>query len=126
MNTNPNTENNSQTNIDNSNHSSGKKKMTSKQVVAIIGIVLLVLMYIVTLIVAIVDTSASGRMFGICLLSTFAIPLLIWIYTWMYGKMTGKSTMADLNIGGEDHVTDEEVREILIAQATTDTETEEN
>lgn len=98
--------------------SSSNKKATSKQVVAIIGIVLLVLMYVVTLVAAIADTSASGKLFALCLFSTFAIPLLIWIYTWMYGKLTGKSTMADLNIGGEDHVTDEEVREILIEQAT--------
>lgn len=102
------------------------KKMTSKQVVAIIGIALLVLMYITTLIVAIVDTSASGKWFGMCLSATFVIPILIWIYTWMYGKFTNKSTIADLNIGGENHVTDEEVRDILIAQATGETKAEDN
>lgn len=73
-----------------------KKKMTTKQIVAIIGIILLVLLYVVTLILAFVDTSASGRMFAVSLLATFAVPILIWIYTWMYGKLTGKSTMADL------------------------------
>lgn len=93
------------------------KKITSKQIVAATGIVLLVLMYVITLIVAFMDTSASGALFGICLLATFAIPLLIWIYTWMYGKLTGKKTIADLNIGGDDHVTEEEVRELLIKQA---------
>lgn len=100
------------------------KKMTSRQIVAIIGIALLVLMYIATLVVAIVDTSASGKWFGMCLTATFVIPVLIWIYTWMYGKFTNKSTIADLNIGGENHVTDEEVRDILIAQATAETEAE--
>ncbi len=75
-----------------------KKKVTSKQIVAIIGVVLLVLLYVVTLILAFVDTSASGRMFAISLFSTFAIPVLIWIYTWMYGKLTGKSTMADIDL----------------------------
>jgi len=72
-----------------------KKKMSSKQVVAIIGICLLVLLYIITLIMAFVDTSASGRMFGVSLCCTFAVPVLIWIYTWMYGKLTGKKTFAD-------------------------------
>lgn len=99
-------------------------KITSKQVVAVIGIILLVLMYVITLIVAFVDTSASGGLFGICLLSTFVIPLLIWIYTWMYGRLTGKKTIADLNIGGDDHVTEEEVRELLIKQAQTENEDE--
>ena len=72
-----------------------KKKITGKQVIAIIGIVLLVLLYVVTLILAFVDTSASGRMFAISLCCTFVFPVLIWIYTWMYGKLTGKRTMAD-------------------------------
>lgn len=77
-----------------------KKKITSKQVVAIIGIVLLVLMYVATLIVSIFDSSASGRLFWMCLFSTMAIPLLIWIYTWMYGKLTQKHTFADFDLGG--------------------------
>lgn len=77
-----------------------KKKITSKQVVAIIGIVLLVLMYVATLIVAVFDSSASGRLFWMCLFSTVAIPLLIWIYTWMYGKLTRKHTFADFDLGG--------------------------
>ncbi len=101
------------------------RKMTSKQLVAIIGIVLLVLMYVVTLIVAFVDNSSSGSLFGMCLIATFVIPLMIWVYTWMYGKLTGKTTIADLNLGGKDHVTDEEVREILIKQATGDTDNPE-
>ncbi len=92
-------------------------RITSKQLVAIIGIVLLVLLYAITLIVAFVDTSVSGNLFGMCLFATIAVPLLVWIYTWMYGKLTGKSTIADLNIGGEDHVTDEEIQELLIKQA---------
>ncbi len=108
---------NQNTNNNNSQNKSDKK-ITSKQVVAIIGVVLLLLLYIVTLIVAFVDTSSSGKLFSMCLFGTIAIPLMIWIYTWMYGKMTGKSTMADLNIGGEDHITDEQLQEILIKQAT--------
>lgn len=76
------------------------KKVTSKQVVAIIGIVLLVLMYIVTLIAAIVDSSASGRLFWMCLYATAFIPILIWVYTWMYGKLTQKHTFADFDLGG--------------------------
>ena len=76
------------------------KKITSKQVVAIIGIVLLVLMYVVTLLAAIFDNSASGRLFWMCLFSTVAIPILIWIYTWMYGVLTRNHTIADFDLGG--------------------------
>ena len=82
--------------------------MTSKQIVAIIGIVLLVLLYVVTLITAFLDTSASGSLFGICLFATIAVPLFIWIYTWMYGKLTNKSTIADIDIGGKNHASEEQ------------------
>lgn len=71
------------------------KKVTSKQVVALGGVALLVLMYIATLVVAIVDNSDSGKWFMSCIFATVAIPLLIWIYTWMYGRLTGKHTIAD-------------------------------
>lgn len=76
------------------------KKVTSKQVVAIIGIVLLVLMYVATLIAAIADSSASGRLFWMCLYATVVIPILIWVYTWVYGKLTRKHTFADFDLGG--------------------------
>lgn len=98
--------------------------MTSKQIVAIIGIILLVLLYVVTLVLAFVDPAVTGNLFAICLFATIIVPVLIWIYTWMYGKLTGKSTMADLNIGGKDRVTDEEVREVLINQALSEQETD--
>ena len=75
-------------------------KVTSKQVVAMTGIILRILMYVGTLIVAIVDRSASGRLFWICLYATVAIPILIWVYTWMYGKLTRKHTFADFDLGG--------------------------
>ena len=71
------------------------KKVTSRQVVAITGILLLALLYIVTLIVAIFDNSESGRWFMLCIFATVAVPILLWVYTWMYGKLTGRHTIAD-------------------------------
>ncbi|MCM1569730.1 MAG: hypothetical protein NC081_09840 [Roseburia sp.] len=76
-----------------------KKKITSRQVVAMAGVVLLVLLYLVTLIVAIVDKSLSGHLFLMCLIATMAIPILIWVYTWLYGRLTGKHTFADFDLG---------------------------
>jgi hypothetical protein len=73
------------------------KSGRSKQIVAWTGITLLVALYIITLIVAIFDTSASGKMFALCLFATVAVPLLIWIYTWIYGRLTGKHTFADID-----------------------------
>lgn len=71
------------------------KKVTSRRLAALIGVALLALLYIATLVIAIVDTSSSGRWFRACLFATAAVPLLIWIYTWMYGKLTGRHTVAD-------------------------------
>lgn len=74
-----------------------KKKVTSRQIVAIMGIILLVLLYVVTLIVAIVDSSDSGHWFAMCLFATIVVPILIWVYTWMYGKISQKHTFADFD-----------------------------
>lgn len=73
------------------------KKITSKQIVAWIGIIALVAMYVITLVVAIVNPGEGGKLFQACLVATVAIPFLIWIYVWMYGKLTGKKTFADTN-----------------------------
>ena len=89
-----------------SQKSPNKKKITSKQIVALVGVILLVLMYLVTLVVAIVDSSASGKLFALCLYATIAIPILIWIYTWMYGKLTGKHTFADFDVNKQENKSD--------------------
>ena len=94
-------DNNNNNNINNNNNSSKTpdpgKRVTSKQVVAIVGVLLLVLLYIVTLVVAIFDSSESGKWFMICIFATVAVPMLLWIYTWMYSKLTGRHTIADTN-----------------------------
>ncbi len=65
-----------------------------QRIAALICIILLVLLYVVTLICAIFNFDGSGRLFQACLFATVAVPLLAWIYIWMYGKLTNKHTMA--------------------------------
>lgn len=74
------------------------KKRSAKQIVALIAVILLAALYIVTLLVAIFDRSASGRWFALSLVCTVAVPLLAWIFIWLYGQYTGKKTIADLNL----------------------------
>lgn len=62
-------------------------KITSKQIVAWIGIVLLLLLYVALLLTALFDKSSSGRLFWMCLYATIAVPILVWIYAWLYGKI---------------------------------------
>lgn len=79
-----------------------KKSITARQIAAIAGIVMLALLYLVTLVVAVVDSSASGNLLWMCLFATIAIPILIWIYIWLYGKLTGRRTMNDPDSSDDD------------------------
>ena len=63
-----------------------KNKMDSRRILALGGVIVLVLMYIITLIAAITDSSASGHLFAMSLFASFALPFLIWIYTWLFQK----------------------------------------
>lgn len=78
-----------------SNNNQPKKKRTPKQIAALLGVILLAALYVVTLIVAIFSPGESGKLFQACLVATIAVPFLLWIYIWMYGKLSGKHTMAD-------------------------------
>lgn len=75
-----------------------KTKWTRKRIVAIIALVLLAGLYIFTFMVALFYPADAGNLFGACLMATIAVPLLAWIYIWLYGQMTGKETIADLKI----------------------------
>lgn len=71
-------------------------KKTPKQIAAIICIVLLILLYVVTLIVSLLDFPGSDRLFAACLMATVGLPILLWIYIWIYGKFTGRHTFTDI------------------------------
>jgi len=79
------------------------KTNNSKRIVALIGVILLALMYLLTLVFALLDNPASMLLFRASLIGTFAIPILIWVYIWMYGKLTQKHTMADFEINQTDN-----------------------
>ncbi len=73
------------------------KKWTSKRIVALIGVFLLLALYVAALFISIFNPDSSGDMLRFCIFGTVAIPLFIWIYVWMYGKLTGKHTIADFD-----------------------------
>lgn len=56
----------------------------TKQILAIIGIILLVLLYLSTLICAIIDRTETMRLFMASIFATVVIPVLIWAYTFIY------------------------------------------
>lgn len=63
-----------------------KHKRKPKQIAAIICIVLLVLLYVATLVVSLLDFPGSDKLFAACLMATIGLPILLWIYIWLYGK----------------------------------------
>lgn len=77
------------------NQENSKTKITSRQVVAMTGVVLLVLLYLLTLLLAVTDNSASGQFFAMSLCGTLILPIIIFLYSWMYGRITGRGTVGD-------------------------------
>jgi len=73
-------------------------KRTAKQIAALIGAALLVLLYVSLLVFAIFDFEGSDRMFKACLIGTVAIPILIWIYIYLYDKLKQNRDADDGNI----------------------------
>ena len=80
---------------DKSNSKNNKSKITSRQIVAMAGVILLVLLYVVTLILAVTDSSASGKFFALSLGCTLVIPIILFLYSWMYGRTTGNKAIGD-------------------------------
>lgn len=75
-----------------------KKKKNHKQIAAIICLILILLSYIASFIVSLTDSSKSGELFQACLIATVFLPILCWIYIWLYGQVKQKHTIADLDI----------------------------
>lgn len=63
-----------------------KKKKTAKQIAAIVCIVLLAALYLITLLSAIFAFPGWQRLFSGCLICTVAVPILLWIFIWLYGQ----------------------------------------
>lgn len=72
------------------------KKHSSKQIIALIGVILIALVAIMTLIAAFLDP--TGHFFGACMVLMIGLPILLWIYLWLYGIYTQKHTIASLDI----------------------------
>lgn len=82
------------------------KRSKAQRIAAMICIILLVGLYVITLITAFIDKSATRQWFMLCLIGTVVIPLLTWIYIWMYGMMTNKHTIASFSTKKEQNTTE--------------------
>lgn len=66
-----------------------KQKKKPKQIAALAGVVILVAMYVITLVLALSGFEGWEKMFSGCVVSTIAIPILLWVFIWIYGKTKG-------------------------------------
>lgn len=55
-----------------------------KRILAIIGIVLLVALYVITIVLALTDDPNTMNAFRASVYCTFLVPVLIWAYTFIY------------------------------------------
>lgn len=73
-----------------------KDKM--KRIGALIGIILLVGSIIATLFLAIIGYTFENALFMGLVVTDICLPILLWVYIWLFGKLTGKHTMASFDL----------------------------
>ena len=66
------------------------KYTKSQRVIAIIGIILLIALYIITLVSAIFATKATANLFRGCIIASVLIPLMIFGYIKIAKLLTGR------------------------------------
>ena len=71
-----------------------------QRIAAIAGLILIFLLLAGLILSAIFDK--NGLLFKAFLFAVIAVPILTWIYIWIYGRMTGKDTIADFKRGRTD------------------------
>lgn len=71
-------------------------KKSTKRTAAIIGIIVLLSVYLITFVLAFLDFPGSDRLFCIGIGATILVPILVWFYIWVYGKLTHTKTIADI------------------------------
>lgn len=55
-----------------------------KQILAILGVVLLLGLYVITLIMAVTDNTSTLSMLEASIVATILIPILMWAYSFIY------------------------------------------
>lgn len=78
-------------------------KWTPKRICALLVVIFLVLIYVMTLVVAIVWPGNGSKLFAMCLFATVVVPIVAYAYIWVYTQITGKRTIASVpKVEGEE------------------------
>jgi uncharacterized membrane protein YeaQ/YmgE (transglycosylase-associated protein family) len=73
-----------------------KNKM--KRFGALVGVILLAGSIIATLVMAILGFTFESTIFMGLVVADICLPILLWVYIWLFGKLTGKHTMASFDL----------------------------
>ena len=73
-------------------------KIKPKQIAAWICIIALLALSVATFIIGLSDFPGSDALFFACLTAMVFLPILLWIYIWLYGKIRDKHTIASMDL----------------------------
>ena len=65
-------------------------KQKGKRIAAIDLCDLTCTVYVATLVVSLLDFEGSDQLFASCIVAIIVLPILLWVYIWLYGKITRK------------------------------------
>ena len=85
-----------------------KKAEKLKRITALMGVILLAVMVIATLIVAIMNNPALEDVFHTLLICDFVVPVLLWMYLYLYNRAKKTDEMLSQDIGEEKTAAEEE------------------
>lgn len=90
-----------------------KKKMKAHQIIALLGVVVLVGMYIVTLILGIINHNQATNLFKLSVFATFIIPIIIYVFLMFYKLSHKNDTPEEIVFADEkdDPFTEEDFKE---------------
>lgn len=78
-----------------------KKAEKLKRITALMGVILLAVMVIATLIVAIMNNPALEDVFRTLLICDFVVPVLLWMYLYLYNRAKKTDEMLSQDLGEE-------------------------
>ncbi len=61
-----------------------------RQIIAIIGIILLIALYVAALVLAFMDGERAQTMMRIAIFCTFVVPIMLWVYTFIFKLVKDK------------------------------------
>lgn len=76
------------------------KYSKGQRVLALIGVILLVCLFLCALIFSFIKTEWAATAAKGCIGCAIVVPILIWVNLWLFGKVFHRHTIADLDLGG--------------------------